>query len=129
MIMVFGSNLSGVHGKGAAKYAKDHYGAMQGFAHGRQGDSYAIPTRGFYRGNSRFDPSRLDLETVADSILRFREYARRHLELPFVVTRIGCGNAGFKDNEIAPLFVGSPVNCEFDPAWASFDLKSWSVAP
>jgi hypothetical protein len=127
--MVFGSNLSGVHGKGAAKYAKDHYGAKQGVAHGRQGDSYAIATRGWYRGKGVFDPSRLELNAVEDSILRFREYARRHLELPFVITRIGCGNAGFKDNEIAPLFVGSPANCEFDPVWASFGLKSWTEAP
>ena len=50
----------------------------------------------------------------------FKAYAADHPELIFQVTRIGCGLAGYKDEEIAPLFLGSGINCEFDSAWKSF---------
>ena len=126
LIFVFGSNLSGHHGKGAALFAKTHYGAIQHRGIGFQGDSYAIPTKGKRTTDGKYPI--LPLSEIAVSVKRFLEDARTHQELPFVVTRIGCGLAGFTDDQMAPLFAGAPDNCEFDPAWAQFGLKPWTVA-
>ena len=89
---VFGSNLSGLHGGGAANYAFRHFGAVMGCGVGLRGQSYAIPTM---QGG---------VETIKPYVDEFIEFAKAHPELFFYVTRIGCGIAGFKDKEIAPLF-------------------------
>lgn len=91
-IFVFGSNLAGVHGGGAARIALEKFGAVPGQGVGLQGRSYAIPTM---QGG---------VETVRPYVEEFVGFARRHQELTFLVTRIGCGIAGFRDEEIAPLF-------------------------
>lgn len=91
-IFVFGSNLSGYHGGGAARYAYNHFGAVWGQGVGLQGQSYAIPTM---QGG---------VETIKPYVDQFIEFARQHPELTFLVTPIGCGIAGFKEDEIAPLF-------------------------
>lgn len=91
-IFVFGSNLAGVHGGGAARIALEKFGAVPGQGVGLQGRSYAIPTM---QGG---------VETVRPYVEEFVDFARRHQELTFLVTRIGCGIAGFRDEEIAPLF-------------------------
>lgn len=91
-IFVFGSNLAGVHGGGAARIALEKFGAVPGQGVGLQGRSYAIPTM---QGG---------VETVRSYVEEFVDFARRHQELTFLVTRIGCGIAGFRDEEIAPLF-------------------------
>ena len=91
-IFVFGSNLGGRHGGGAARIAAQHFGAIMGQGVGLQGQSYAIPTM---QGG---------VETIAPYVDRFIKFARIHPELTFYVTRIGCGIAGFSDSEIAPLF-------------------------
>ena len=130
-IFVFGSNLSGHHGRGAALTAKLKYGAKQGNGYGPQGESWAIPTKG-KRDESRSAGDKypiLHIDEITDYVLRLREYARRHPEDSFVITRIGCGLAGYTDAQMAPLWVGAPDNCEFDPAWASFGLKSWFTPP
>ena len=92
---VFGSNLSGLHGGGAANYAFRHFGAVMGCSVGFRGQSYAIPTM---QGG---------VETIKPYVDEFIAFAREHPELFFYVTRIGCGIAGFKDKEIAPLFCES----------------------
>lgn len=91
-IFVFGSNLAGAHGGGAAKLAHQNFGAIMGQGVGLQGNSYGIPTM---QGG---------IETIKPYVDQFIEFAKSHPELTFYVTKIGCGIAGFKENEIAPLF-------------------------
>ena len=91
-IFVFGSNLAGFHGGGAARVAHQRFGAVWGQGVGLQGQSYAIPTM---QGG---------VETIKPYVDEFIEFAKAHTDLKFLVTRIGCGIAGFKDVEIAPLF-------------------------
>jgi hypothetical protein len=91
-IFVFGSNLKGMHGGGAAYIAYRKFGAIMGQGVGLQGQSYAIPTM---QGG---------VETIRPYVDDFILYAKQHPELIFLVTRIGCGIAGFTDEEISPLF-------------------------
>ena len=91
-IFVFGSNLGGMHGGGAARAAMDHYGAVWGQGVGLQGQSYAIPT--MHGG----------VDVIKPYVDEFVAFARQHPELRFLVTRIGCGIAGFAVEEIAQLF-------------------------
>lgn len=91
-VFVFGSNLQGWHGGGAARAAYNKFGAVWGQGTGLQGRSYAIPTM---QGG---------VETIEPYVDTFIEFAKTHPEMRFLVTRIGCGIAGFKDSEIAPLF-------------------------
>lgn len=91
-IFVFGSNLKGMHGGGAAYTALMLFGAIMGKGEGLQGQSYAIPTM---QGG---------VETIKPYVDKFIEFAGEHPELDFLVTRIGCGIAGFTPDEIAPLF-------------------------
>lgn len=115
-IFVFGSNLAGIHAGGAARYAVEKYGAVNGNEEGRQGQSYALPTM-----DEDFKP--LPLAAIRFGIERFKRYAVAHPDETFYVTRVGCGIAGFSDSEIAPMFHGSPSNCTFDPQWS--DLPAW----
>ena len=92
-IFVFGSNLAGMHAGGAARIAVEKFGAVMGQGVGLQGQSYAIPTM---QGG---------VETIKPYVDEFIKFADCHPELTFLVTRIGCGIAGFTDEEIAPLFV------------------------
>ena len=91
-IFVFGSNLAGAHGGGAARLAYNRFGAIMGQGVGLQGQSYAIPTM---QGG---------VETIKPYVDEFIEFARQHPEYHFLVTQIGCGIAGFIPMEIAPLF-------------------------
>ena len=94
-IFVFGSNLDGHHYGGAARIAEEKFGAIFGQGVGLQGQSYAIPT--MHGG----------VDVIKPYVDEFIEFAKQHPELIFLVTRIGCGIAGFKDSEIAPLFRGA----------------------
>ncbi len=94
-IFVFGSNLRGMHGGGAAYVAYRHFGAIMGQGVGLQGQSYAIPTM---QGG---------IDTIRPYVDEFIEFAKQHHELTFLVTRIGCGIAGFTDEEISPLFISA----------------------
>ena len=91
-VFCFGSNKEGMHGGGAAYVAFRQFGAVMGCGVGLRGQSYAIPTM---QGG---------VETIKPYVDEFVEFAKAHPELFFYVTRIGCGIAGFKDKEIAPLF-------------------------
>lgn len=91
-IFVFGSNLAGSHGGGAARLAYNRFGAVWGQGVGLQGQSYAIPTM---QGGA---------ETIKPYVDEFIRFAKENQHLTFLVTRIGCGIAGFRDDEIAPLF-------------------------
>jgi hypothetical protein len=110
VIFVFGSNKSGIHGAGAALCALEKHGAIKGKGWGLQGDSYAIPTKDF--GLKRL--LRLEIGVHVDDFLMFT-VARP--DWIFQTTRIGCGRAGFKDEEIAPMFNGAPVNVILPEEW------------
>ena len=94
-VFVFGSNLAGMHGGGAAYAAFKQFGAVWGCGVGLQGQSYAIPTM---QGG---------VETIKPYVDDFIDFAHARPDLFFYVTRIGCGIAGFADAEIAPLFAAA----------------------
>lgn len=109
-IFVFGSNLAGRHGAGAALFARQHHGAIYGVGDGPQGSSYAIPTK-----DSQL--STLPLNIIKYYVEVFIGYARARQDCIFNVTRVGCGLAGYKDTDIAPLFAGAPLNCKLPDGW------------
>lgn len=98
-IFVFGSNLAGMHGGGAARTARLYFGAVMGNGDGPQGQSYAIPTM---QGG---------VDTIKPYVDKFITYAKSHPEQTFLVTPIGCGIAGFMPEDIAPLFTDA-INVE-----------------
>jgi len=109
-IFVFGSNLAGRHGAGAALHARTYYGAKYGQGKGLQGNSYAIPTKGHHL-------EVLPLDIIETYVKEFIVFASQNNELEFLVTRIGCGLAGYKNEQIAPMFRHAPDNCVFDNEW------------
>lgn len=96
-IFVFGSNASGAHGAGAALTAYEKFGAVWGQGNGLQGQSYGIDTMSGF-------------ETIEHEVARFLEFAGEHPQLRFLVTKIGCGIAGYTPARIAPLFRSVPGN-------------------
>lgn len=112
MIFVFGSNLAGRHGAGAAKFAVQHHGAVYGQGWGLQGNSFAIPTKDA-------NIMTLPLDFIRGYVDKFKEFAEQNPELTFQLTPIGCGLAGYKHEDIGPMFKGSPTNVvipvEFQP--------------
>lgn len=104
-IFVFGSNKAGRHGNGAAKFALENHGAIYGLGFAMQGDSYAIPTKGY-------DLEILSLPEIAKYVAGFLRFAesRHGRELVFDVTAIGCGLAGYSPEAIAPMFADAPDN-------------------
>lgn len=113
IVFVFGSNESGIHGAGAAKFAYEKKGARWGKAYGHHGDSFAIPTKDEFIDT-------MPLERIAQYVQGFIAYATGHRKLRFQVTAIGCGLAGYRHEDIAPMFKDAPVNCEFDESWRKF---------
>lgn len=91
-IFVFGSNLAGMHGGGAARVAYEKFGAVWGQGVGLQGQTYAIPTM---QGG---------VDSIRPYVDEFIAFAKAHPQYTFLVTPIGCGIAGFEEEEIAPLF-------------------------
>lgn len=102
-IFVFGSNLAGRHGKGAAQWARLHRGAIYGQGEGFQGCSYAIPTKD--KGLVS-----LPLGSIAFYVKRFLRFAEDHPTMTFELTPIGCGLAGYSVADIAPMFAKAPPN-------------------
>lgn len=114
-VFVFGSNRAGIHGAGAALFARVHLGALQGKGEGPMPDSvapgcYALPTK-----NARIET--LLLREIADHVKTFLAFAEARPDLTFFVSRVGCGLAGYADVEIAPLFANAPINCDLPPGW------------
>jgi len=112
VIFVFGSNLLGIHGNGAAKIALDEYAAIRGQGEGLQGRSYGIPTR------VRPYQSLL-LGEIRKHVDRFAMAVQQNPHLYFFVTAIGTGHAGYKDEDIAPMFRGIP-RCWFNERWIPY---------
>jgi hypothetical protein len=111
-IFVFGSNLAGRHGKGAARWARKHRGAIYGQARGRQGQAYAIPTK-----DMKLKP--LPLRVIRAEVEAFLGYARERQAEAFLVTAIGCGLAGYSPAEIGPMFENAPPNVDLPPEFVA----------
>lgn len=109
-VFVFGSNLEGRHGRGAALDAVDHWSARRGVGRGRTGDAYAIPTKGY-------DMQVLPLAEIKGYVQEFIDYARTKPRLTFLITPVGCGLAGYTHEDMAPLFKGVPDNCVLPQEW------------
>lgn len=102
-IFVFGSNTEGRHGKGAAKFAMQKFGAKWGDAEGLTGRCYALPTVG-----NRL--SKMTVSQIAKHAGRFKACAAENPDKIFLLTLVGCGLAGHKVRDIAPLFADCPPN-------------------
>lgn len=113
-IFVFGSNLAGRHGAGAALIARQLFGAHYGTGQGRTGMSYAVPTKDS-------ELSKLTLTNIKENVGEFLEYAYNRKDLNFFITRIGCGLAGYKNEEIAPMFELLD-NCNYPRLWHQYLL-------
>lgn len=102
-IFVFGSNLAGRHGRGSALEARQSHGAIYGQGIGLQGDSYAIPTKDRYMHV-------MPLEAIHGYVIAFQHFAAGHPDWTFNVVAIGCGLAGYKPEDIGPMFSGCTPN-------------------
>jgi hypothetical protein len=109
-IFVFGSNMAGIHGAGAAVIAKKLFGAQQGKGYGLYGKTFAIPTKDQ-------NIKTISLDKIKNYVNGFIHEAEDHKELTFLVTRIGCGLAGYTDEQIAPLFKNTPKNVLLPKQW------------
>jgi hypothetical protein len=115
-IFVFGSNLAGRHGKGAALWARENRGAIYGQGEGLQGQSYAIPVKDGRGGANLRDRSQtLPILDILHAVHRFIMFADAHPELTFEVTPIGCGLAGYEPRQIAPMFRVAGPNVRLPP--------------
>lgn len=115
-IFVFGSNLAGRHGAGAALTARLYHGAVYGCGQGMQGYSYAIPTKDHALKPRTLDEIRASVET-------FLAYARETPETTYQITHVGCGLAGYKDFQIGPMFADAPSNCELPSTWERYRAR------
>jgi hypothetical protein len=102
-IFIFGSNLKGIHGAGAAKLAREKFGAKMGVSIGITGQCYAIPTK---------DENiwTLPLSRIEEYVIDFIQYAKENPDKIFLVSKIGCGLAGYTPEDIAPMFKNYPKN-------------------
>lgn len=96
-IFVFGSNESGIHGAGAARFAYDNFGAFYEQGFGLMGQSFGIPTKDWFI-------TKLNIQVVKFYVDRFIDFVKKSKQYTFYITKIGCGLAGFTEEEIAPLF-------------------------
>jgi hypothetical protein len=112
-IFVFGSNLAGKHGLGAAKIARVQFKAKPGVGFGRTGQAYAIATK---------DANLvvLPIKEIRNNVEQFLDYAEANPEIKFFVTRVGCGLAGYRDSTIAALFAPALSNCSYSEEWEQF---------
>ena len=129
-VFVFGSNLAGRHGKGAAKIARNNFHAQYGVGEGATGGAYAIPTKGRH-----LEP--LPVDAIAASVERFLEYARANAHLDFFVTAVGTGLAKIEPDVMGAMFAQAPGNCSLPTQWRSLveqaraepRLAAESIAP
>lgn len=116
-IFVFGSNLAGIHGAGAALTAHRYYSAPWGAGEGlfrkdprHNAGSYALPTKDRQM-------TTLPLDVIKSAVERFMEVAWSNPGLNFFVTKVGCGLAGYTEEQIAPFFTEAPINCILPHGW------------
>lgn len=111
-IFVFGSNLQGIHGGGAARYAHTSLGALWGQGEGLMGRSYALPT-------CSWPGEPLPLSLVEKHVNRFLGFAQGHPHMTFFVSAVGCGLAGFTEEQVSPFFAKASANCDLPKGWRS----------
>lgn len=109
-VFVFGSNLAGRHGRGSAYAAKVKWGAKYGVGVGPTGNSYAIPTK-----DEKLRV--LSIGNIRHYVRDFLLYAESNPTTEFLVVKIGCGLAGYKEEDIKPLFRDAPINCKLPKGW------------
>lgn len=109
-VFVFGSNLAGRHGKGAALWARQNRGAIYGQPSGIQGNSYAIPTKDE-------NLKTLPLAIIRGFVGEFIYFAEKYWMKTFQLTPIGCGLAGYSREDIEPMFETAPDNVLWPPEW------------
>lgn len=112
-LFVFGSNLSGIHGAGAARAAFEKFDAEWGVGFGKTGRTFAIPTKDWVIDS-------LTLDEIRVFVRQFVKYTHDNLQNRYFVTRVGCGLAGWKDSDIAPMFKGCSTNCSFPEEWKEY---------
>lgn len=112
-VFVFGSNMAGQHADGAARTALEHFGAMKGVGRGWSGQSYAIPTMNEHL-------QQMPLSQIQHYIDDFKIYTKNHPKMTYFLTSIGCGIAGYKVEEIAPMFKGISHNVIFPASFRPF---------
>ena len=112
-VFVFGSNLAGRHGAGAAKKAKEDFGAVYGIGEGSTGECYAIPTKCKALNT-------LSLIDINFNVATFLHAASMYSRLQFLITKVGCGLAGYNEADIAPMFKVAPSNCVFNEEWRRY---------
>lgn len=117
-VFVFGSNRQGIHGAGAALFALRYRAAQTGQGEGFAGQSYALPTK--HTPNDAAP----DFALLQESVVRFLKFAQVRPWLSFMVTRVGCGLAGFADAEVAPLFAQASSNC-YLPSLVHNTIVAW----
>lgn len=113
VVFVYGSNEAGINGAGAARVAQGLYGAKYGEGIGRTGNAYAIPTK-----DKNIET--LSLAKIEKYVGLFLDHARNNPDDVFLVTRIGCGLAGYRDDQIAPLFAKPPCNLILPWGWFGY---------
>ena len=118
-IFVFGSNLAGIHGAGAAKYAMLELSARPREGIGMTGHCYALPT-------CRMPGEPLPLDIIEKFINDFIEFALSNPSIRFFVSAVGCGIAGFSEEQIAPYFANAPNNCDLPPNWREWQKNEKS---
>jgi hypothetical protein len=111
-MFVFGSNLAGIHGAGAAKVAREMFNAEYGVGLGPTGHCYAIPTK-----DADFNVRPLDL--IAFDVGVFASVTKAMPDTNWFITRVGCGLAGYSDSQIAPMFKDA-INCSFAEQWKAY---------
>lgn len=112
-VFVFGSNMAGQHTHGAARIAAQHFGAVKGVGRGWAGQSFAIPTLNEHQ-------QQMPLSQIAHYIHDFKIYAQNHSKMTYFLTALGCGIAGYKVSEIAPLFRGMSSNIIFPESFKPY---------
>lgn len=112
-VFVFASNLSGRHTAGDALTALRKHGAVYGRSVGLQGRSYAIPVRD---ENEKL----LAVPIIGRYVEAFLRFAVIHKEFVFHVTPVACRSEEYRDEQIAPLFLGAPANCRLPRKWQRY---------
>ena len=112
-IFVFGSNLAGRHGAGAAQFAMVKFHAIWGIGEGLTGHCYALPTK-----DENIET--ISLNKIEKHVYLLLKVIAERTDLDFIITKVGCGLAGYTNEEIAPMFKGFPPNCLFDIEWKEY---------
>ena len=109
-VFVFGSNLGGNHAGGAAKQALEQFRAIQGQGEGLQGQSYAFPTLGY-------DMEKLSYGDLYRSRDNLYNCCNTNRDKEFLLTKVGCGIAGYEESSIKSLFINTPPNLVLPDDW------------